>query len=61
MEHGYAKIARAPEHFAAILAVLRVPEAYLMSGLTILVEVLGGLAVLLGVCVPVVAVPMAAV
>ena len=61
MEHGYAKIARGPEHFAAILAALGVPEPHLMSWLTILVEVVGGIAVLLGVFVPVVAVPMAAV
>jgi len=61
MEHGYAKIARGPEHFAAILAALGVPEPHLMSWLTILIELVGGLAVLLGVWVRVVAVPMAAV
>jgi putative oxidoreductase len=61
MEHGYAKIARGPEHFAGILTAIGVPEPHLMSWLTILVEAIGGLAVLLGVCVPVVAVPMAAI
>jgi len=61
LEHGYAKIARGPEHFAGILTALGVPEPHLMSWLTILVEVVGGIAVLLGVFVPVVAVPMAAV
>jgi putative oxidoreductase len=61
MEHGYAKIARGPEHFAGILVAIGVPEPHLMSWLTILVEVVGGLAVLLGVCALVVTVPMAAI
>src|SRR5262245_45165511 len=61
MEHGYAKIARGPQHFAGILVAIGVPEPHLMSWLTILVEMVGGLAVLLGVCAPVVTVPMAAI
>jgi putative oxidoreductase len=61
MEHGYAKIARGPEHFAGILAVMGVPGPRLMSWMTILVEFVGGLAVLLGVFIPIIAVPMAAI
>jgi putative oxidoreductase len=61
MEHGHAKIVRGPEHFAGILAAVGVPEPHLMSWMTILVELVGGLAVLLGVFVPVFAVPMAAI
>jgi putative oxidoreductase len=61
MEHGYAKIVRGPEHFAGILAAMGVPGPHLMSWMTILVELVGGLAVLLGVFVPVFAVPMAAI
>jgi putative oxidoreductase len=61
IQHGYAKIARGPEHFAEILSAIGVPEPHLMSWLTILVEVVGGVVVLLGVCVPVAAVPMSAV
>lgn len=61
MEHGYAKVARGPEHFAGILAAIGVPEPHLMSWVTILVELLGGLGVLLGALVPVVTVPMAAI
>ena len=38
-----------------------VPAPHLMAWLTILVEVFGGLAVLLGALVPLVSVPMAAV
>ncbi|HEY2783237.1 MAG TPA: DoxX family protein [Steroidobacteraceae bacterium] len=61
MEHGFAKIARGPEHFAAILAAIGVPEPHLMSWMTIAVEVIGGLAVLLGVCLRAATVPMAVV
>ena len=38
MEHGCAKIARGPEHFAGILVAIGVPEPHLMSWLTIPVE-----------------------
>jgi putative oxidoreductase len=61
MQHGYAKIARGPGHFAEILAAIGVPGPQIMSWLTIFVEVVGGLAVLLGVCALVVTVPMAAI
>jgi putative oxidoreductase len=61
MEHGYAKLARGPEVFAGILAALGVPEPHFMAGATIAVELIGGLAVILGAFVPLVSVPMAAV
>jgi putative oxidoreductase len=61
MAHGYAKIARGPEHFAEILAAIGVPAPNLIGSITILVEIVGGLAVLLGAYVPLVAMPMAAV
>jgi len=41
MEHGCAKIARGPEHFAGILVAIGVPEPHLISWLTIPVEVVG--------------------
>ncbi len=44
--HGYAKLARGPEHFVAILHALGVPAPALMAWATILVELGGGLAVL---------------
>jgi putative oxidoreductase len=59
MEHGYAKLSRGPEVFAAILHGLGVPAPHLMAWLTILTELIGGLAVLLGAFVPLVSVPMA--
>jgi putative oxidoreductase len=61
MVHGYSKIVRGPESFAAILAAIGVPAPELMSWATILVELVGGLAVLVGAFVPLVSLPMAAV
>ena len=61
MEHGYAKLSRGPEAFATILHTMGVPAPHFMAWLTILTEVGGGLAVLLGALVPLVSVPMATV
>jgi putative oxidoreductase len=61
MEHGYAKLARGPEAFAAILAAIGVPEPHFMAWSTIAIELIGGLAVILGAFVTLVSVPMAAV
>jgi len=61
MEHGYAKLARGPEYFAAILQAIGVPDPHLMSWVTILVELIGGLAVLIGAFIPLVSIPMAAI
>lgn len=61
MEHGYAKLLNGPEAFASILHALNVPAPHLMAWLTILTELVGGFAVLLGAFVPLVSVPMAVV
>ena len=61
MEHGYAKIVKGPEHFAAILHAIGVPAPDLMSWATIVIELIGGFAVMVGAFVPWVSVPMAAV
>ena len=61
MQHGFAKLSKGPEAFAAILHAVGVPAPHLMAWLTILTEVFGGLAVLLGAFVPLVSLPMAAV
>jgi putative oxidoreductase len=60
MEHGFAKLSRGPEAFTAILQAIGVPAPHLMAWLTILTELIGGLAVLLGAFVPFVSLPMAA-
>ena len=61
MAHGVAKLQRGPEVFAAALQGLGVPFPHLMSWATILVELLGGLLVLLGAFVAIVSVPLAAI
>ena len=61
MEHGFAKLGRGADAFAAILQAIGVPFPHLMSWATILVEVLGGLAILLGAFVALASVPMAIV
>jgi len=59
MAHGYAKLARGPDHFAAILQALGVPAPQLMGWATILIELAGGFAILSGAFVAIASVPMA--
>lgn len=61
MEHGYAKLVRGPAAFASILHGLGVPNPSVMAWVTILVELLGGFAVLVGAFVPLISVPLAAI
>jgi putative oxidoreductase len=61
MAHGYAKIIKHPEAFAGILHALNVPAPHLMAWATIVIELAGGLAILLGAFVPLVSIPMAVV
>jgi putative oxidoreductase len=61
MEHGFAKLARGLDAFPVILEALGVPAPHFMGLLTISVEILGGLAALLGALVPLASIPMAAV
>jgi len=60
IEHGLAKLAKGPDSFAAILQALAVPAPHLMAWVTIVTELLGGLAMLLGGFVSLVSLPMAA-
>ena len=59
--HGYAKLSRGPETFAAVLDTIGVPLPHLLAWLTTLVELIGGCAILAGAFVPVAAMPMAVV
>jgi putative oxidoreductase len=61
MEHGFAKLGRGPESFAVILQGIGVPAPHFMAWTTILIEVLGGLAVLTGGFVVLASLPMAVV
>lgn len=56
--HGYAKLQKGPDAFAAILQATGVPAPHLMAWVTILTELLGGAAVLVGAFVAIVSVPM---
>jgi putative oxidoreductase len=59
LQHGYAKLARGPEDFTGILQALGMPHPALLAWATILVEIFGGLAVLMGAFIPLVSLPMA--
>jgi putative oxidoreductase len=59
--HGYAKLARGPEGFAAILLALHVPAPHVMAWTTALLELFGGIGVMAGAFVPLLALPLAAI
>jgi putative oxidoreductase len=61
MQHGFAKLAKGADAFAAILQAMGVPAPHLMAWATISTEILGGLAIFLGAFVAVASLPMAAV
>ena len=61
MEHGYAKLVKGPGWFATILQALHVPDPHLTAWLTILVELIGGAAVLTGAFIRLASIPMVTV
>jgi len=56
--HGYAKLARGPEQFASLLHAMGMPFADVLSWATVIVELAGGVMILLGALLPLVSVPM---
>jgi putative oxidoreductase len=58
MAHGFAKLSRGPDAFAATLHALGVPMPDVMAWSTIVVELLGGFAVLVGAFVWLASIPM---
>jgi putative oxidoreductase len=58
MQHGYAKLARGPDSFIAILHAIGMPFASLLGWATVAVELLGGFLILIGAFVPLAATPM---
>src|SRR5438445_4810796 len=60
MQHGFAKLTRGSDAFAIILHALGVPAPHFMAWATILIEIFGGLAVILGAFVTLASLPMAA-
>lgn len=61
MAHGVAKLMRGPEVFVGIIGTLGLPFPELLAWAAILVELFGGLAVLLGAAIPLVSAPLAGV
>jgi putative oxidoreductase len=59
--HGLAKVMNGPEHFITILHSLGVPAPGLIGRLTILIEIIGGVAVLTGAFVRAFSLPMSAI
>ena len=59
--HGYAKVMNGPDHFAASLQGLGVPAPHLMAWATIGLELLGGLAVLVGAYIPLLSLPLSVI
>ena len=55
--HGLAKWSKGPLAFAAILHAANVPAPHLMAWVTIAVEILTGVALLLGAFIPLVSIP----
>ena len=60
-QHGVAKLLKGPDALAAILQTIALPEPHVLAWLTILTELIGGVAILLGAFVRLASLPMAAV
>lgn len=58
MQHGYAKLARGPDSFIAVLHAIGVPLPFLAGWATIIVEIFGGLFIFIGAFVPLATPPM---
>jgi putative oxidoreductase len=56
--HGLAKLGRGVDVFAVTLDGIGVPFSNFMAWATVVIEVLGGIAVLIGAYIPLVSVPM---
>lgn len=59
--HGIAKLSRGPGSFAGILQSIGVPAPHLMAWVTILSELLGGIAIGTGAFVTIFSVPLAVI
>ena len=61
LQHGYSKLARGPDDFISVLHAMGLPAPFLLGWATIVVEVIGGLMILVGALIPLAMVPMAIV
>ena len=58
MAHGYAKLTRGPEHFGQLLQQIGVPMPAAAAWIVTLLELFGGLAIVLGIFVAIVSIPL---
>lgn len=58
MAHGWAKLAKGPDAFAKLLEQVHVPFPHLMAWLSVATELLGGLAIFIGVLTSLAAIPL---
>jgi len=58
IQHGYAKLARGPKDFIGVLHAMGLPSSFLLGWLTIIVELVGGLMILVGALIPLATLPM---
>jgi putative oxidoreductase len=58
MAHGYAKLTRGPEHFGQLLHQIGVPMPAATAWVVTLLELVGGLAIFLGIFVALVSIPL---
>jgi putative oxidoreductase len=61
LAHGYAKLARGPEHFADVLTAMGLPLPMTLAWLTTGIELIGGLALMLGAWVMPFSIPLAVI
>ena len=59
--HGWAKLDRGPDKFAHVLAWMDVPLPHMTAWLVTLIEIFGGLAILVGAFVALVCLPLIAI
>lgn len=59
--HGFAKLERGPDKFAAVLEWMDVPVPHAMAWIVTLTEVFGGLALLIGAFIVLVSIPLVAI
>lgn len=61
MVHGWAKLSRGPDKFANVLTWMDVPFPHFMAWLVTLIELFGGLAMVLGAFVTLISIPLIAI
>ena len=61
LAHGVAKLMKGPDRFVDIVQAIGMPAPFASAWIVILIEIFGGLAILLGLFIPWVSIPMAAI